>query len=339
MTNAAPNTDYKGELIELDAVEQALAGLREKYGTVPDVRTKDGYVMCKTGIRELTSYRTSTDKLRKEITQPHRDFIERVNSYGKDLIEKLREIEQPLKDAKKSEDERAEREKQERIAKLRERINVEIWSFLDTAVGLDSNGLADLHDAAVAIDVDGYFDVTNEAEDAKAEVLKRISEQHGQTLERERLAAEQAQVEADRKRLREEEEKRAADQRELEELRREKAEREAAEKRKAQPEPAPEPEPMPAAAESPPEYTGVDMASEPDTTVTAERRAPIDTSRIEAAANSFQRGSQMKVPEQVTISRKEYDRLLEAEAMLLALQAAGVDNWSGYSAAMDQLAA
>lgn len=318
MTNAAPNTDYKGELIELDAVEQALAGLREKYGTVPDVRTKDGYVLCKTGIRELTSYRTSTDKLRKEITQPHRDFIERVNSYGKDLIEKLREIEQPLKDAKKSEDERAEREKQERIAKLRERINVEIWSFLDTAVGLDSNGLADLHDAAVAIDVDGYFDVTNEAEDAKAEVLKRISEQHGQTLERERLAAEQVQVEADRKRLREEEEKRAADQRELEELRREKAEREAAEKRKAQPEPAPEPEPMPAAAE----------------------HKPLNTSRLSAAADSYTKATvPAPKPETVTISRGEYDQLLADQAKLHALEAMGVDNWSGYSAAMEQLAA
>lgn len=321
MTNTAPSTDYKGELIELDAVEQALAGLREQYGTVPDVQTKEGYTLCKRGMRELTSYRTSTDKLRKEITQPHRDFIERVNSYGKDLIEKLREIEQPLKDAKQHEDERAEREKEERIAKLRERIQVEILSYHDTAVGLDSNQLAELHDAAVHIDTDGYFDVTKEAEDAKASVLKRISEMHGQALEKERLAAEQAEVEAERRRLREEEAKREAERKELEELRREKAEREAkrqaeeAEKRK--PEPQPEPEPMPAAAE----------------------HKPLDTSRLSAAADNFQRGSQVKAPEQVTISRKEYDRLLAAQAKLDALEAAGVDNWSGYSDAMAELEA
>ncbi|MGS2743568.1 hypothetical protein ACU6TU_08225 [Halomonas sp. LS-001] len=314
MTNAAPSTDYKGELVKLDAVEQALAGLREKYGTVPDIQTKDGYELCKKGIKELTSYRTGTEKLRKEITKPHRDFIERVNSYGKDLTEKLQEIEQPLKDAKKSEDERADREKQERIAKLRERINVEIWSFLDTAVGLDSNGLAELHDAAVAIDVDGFFDVTKEAEDAKAEVLKRISEQHGQTLERERLAAEQAQVEAERRRLREEAEKREADQRELEELRREKAERE----RKAQPEPEPEPEPLPAAAE----------------------HKPLNTRRLSAAADSYSKPAPTAAkPETVTISRGDYEQLLADQAKLHALEAMGVDNWSGYSAAMDQLAA
>lgn len=322
MTNAAPNTDnaaYTGELVELNAVEQALAGLRKEYGTVPNLQSKEGYALCKKGIRELTSYRTSTDKLRKEITQPHRDFIDRVNSYGKDLIEKIREIEQPLKDAKQHEDDRAEREKQERIAKLRARIDVEILSFLDTAIGLDSTGLAELHDAAVTIDTDGYFDVTKEAEEAKANVLKRISELHGQTMERERLAAEQAAVEAERRRLREEAEKREADQRELEELRREKAEREAAENRKAQPEPKPEPqpEPLPAAAE----------------------HKPFDASRLSAAADNFQRGSQAKAPAQVTISQEEYDQLLADQAKLHALEAMGVDNWSGYADAMEQLAA
>ncbi|MDQ7731588.1 hypothetical protein QT231_02690 [Halomonas sp. SpR1] len=309
MTNAAPNAEYKGELVKLDAVEQALAGLREQYGTVPNVQTKEGYALCKKGIKELTTYRTSTEKLRKEITKPHRDFIDRVNGYGKDLVEKLQAIEQPLKDAKQHEDERAEREKQQRIAKLRERINVEIWSFLDTAEGLDSTGLAELHDAAVAIDTDGYFDVTSEAEDAKAEVLKRISEQHGQTLEKERLAAEQAEVEAERRRLREEDQRREAERKELEELRRFKAEQEA--KRNPPPapvpQPTPEPEPLPAAAElNEPEWIGVDLAGELET---------------------------------VTISRAEYDQLLADQAKLRALEAMGVDNWSGYSDAMEQLAA
>ena len=309
MTNAAPNTAYKGELVELNAVEKGIAGLREKYGKVPDVTNKDGYALCKKGIRELTSTRTKADKLRLEITEPHRNFIKQVNNYGKDIIERIEEIEKPLKDAKQREDERAEREKQQRIDKLRERINVEIWSFLDTAEGLDSTGLAELHDAAVAIDTDGYFDVTNEAEDAKAEVLKRISGQHGQTLEKERLAAEQAEVDAERRRLREEEERREAERKELEELRRFKAEQEA--KRNPPPTPAPqpspEPEPLPAAAElNEPEWRGVDLAGELET---------------------------------VTISRAEYDQLLADQAKLRALEATGVDNWSGYSDAMEQLAA
>ncbi|WVS22284.1 hypothetical protein [Enterococcus phage vB_EFaS_ZC1] len=34
--------------------------------------------------------------------------------------------------------------------------------------------------------------------------------------------------------------------------------------------------------------------------------------------------------ETVTISKREYERLLKVEAFLNALEAAGVDNWSGY---------
>lgn len=318
MTNAAPNTDYKGELVKLDAVEQALAGLREQYGTVPDMQTKTGYALCKKGIKELTTYRTSTDKLRKEITKPHRDFIDRVNQYGKDLIEKLEAIEKPLKDAKQHEDERAEREKQQRIAKLRERIQVEILSYKDTSVGLDSNALAELHDDAVNINTDGYFDVTKEAEDAKADVLQHISDMHAHALEKERLAAEQAEVEAERRRLREENEKREAEQKELEELRRFKAEQEAKRNPAPQPKPEPEPAPLPAAAE----------------------HKPLNTSRLSAAADSY---SKQPAPtsklETVTISRGEYDQLLADQAKLRALEAMGVDNWTGYEAAMQQLAA
>jgi len=309
MTNAAPKTDYKGELVKLDAVEQALAGLREKYGTVPDMQTK-----------EVTTYRTSTDKLRKEITKQHRDFIDRVNQYGKDLIEKLEAIEKPLKDAKQHEDERAEREKQQRIAKLRERIQVEILSYKDTAVGLDSNALAELHDDAVNINTDGFFDVAKEAEDAKADVLQHISDMHAHALEKERLATEQAEVEAERRRLREENEKREAEQKELEELRRFKAEQEAKRNPAPQPQPKPDPEPAPLLA--------------------AAEHKPLNTSRLSAAADSYSKQpAPTSKPETVTISRGEYEQLLADQAKLRALEVMGVDNWHGFQAAMEQLVA
>jgi hypothetical protein len=115
--------------------------------------------------------------------------------------------------------------------------------------------------------------------------------------------AEQKKLDAERERIRQEEEA--------------KAKREAAEAERRKPEPTPEPEPIPAAAE----------------------HKPLDTSRLEAAADSFQRGSQVKAPEQVTISRKEYDRLLAAEAMLVALEDAGVAHWSKYQTVMENLAA
>jgi hypothetical protein len=41
-----------------------------------------------------------------------------------------------------------------------------------------------------------------------------------------------------------------------------------------------------------------------------------------------------KPEEVITISRKEYNRLREAEHKLARLECAGVDNWEGYGYAM-----
>lgn len=40
----------------------------------------------------------------------------------------------------------------------------------------------------------------------------------------------------------------------------------------------------------------------------------------------------------ITITQKEYDELQDESAMLAALDAAGVDNWSGYDDALNLLA-
>lgn len=38
----------------------------------------------------------------------------------------------------------------------------------------------------------------------------------------------------------------------------------------------------------------------------------------------------------ITISKKRYKQLLESERFLYALEAAGVDNWEGYSLACEE---
>jgi hypothetical protein len=45
----------------------------------------------------------------------------------------------------------------------------------------------------------------------------------------------------------------------------------------------------------------------------------------------------MVIDTSVTITRREYANLLSAKNKLLALQAAGVDNWDGYDYAMEIL--
>lgn len=88
-----------------------------------------------------------------------------------------------------------------------------------------------------------------------------------------------------------------------------KAKREAEEAaRKPKPKPEPEPEPLPAAAER-------------------------------AAQEEQELPSEIKPAELVTITRQEYDRLLRAEAKLMALEDYGVAHWHFYDDAMQRVKA
>lgn len=141
--------------------------------------------------------------------------------------------------------------------------------------------------------------IQKQPDDLRATIKARIAER--QEVERQRLEAERA-------RIRQEEEAKAKREATEAEAKRQ-AEEDA---RKPKPKPEPEPEPLPAAAE----------------------HKPIDTSRLSAAVS---RASEIEPAETVTITRQEYDRLLAAQAKLDALEAAGVDNWTGYDDAMEIL--
>lgn len=83
------------------------------------------------------------------------------------------------------------------------------------------------------------------------------------------------------------------------------------------------------------------IAAGTDEPATEERR-PLDTSKIAAAAErgaALKPAREVEQPDTVTISRKEYEALLAARDKLDALEAAGVDNWSGYDDAMEHLRA
>ncbi|MEQ5821315.1 YqaJ viral recombinase family protein [Halomonas sp. SCS19] len=83
------------------------------------------------------------------------------------------------------------------------------------------------------------------------------------------------------------------------------------------------------------------IAAGKDEPATEERR-PLDTSKIAAAAErgaALKPAREVEQPDTVTISRKEYEALLAARDKLDALEAAGVDNWSGYDDAMEHLRA
>ena len=60
----------------------------------------------------------------------------------------------------------------------------------------------------------------------------------------------------------------------------------------------------------------------------------VDKEQLEIMRQS---GTQYGPGETVTIPQKEYQELLDADAVLVALETAGVENWEGYSIAMETL--
>lgn len=137
-------------------------------------------------------------------------------------------------------------------------------------------------------------------------------------------AAESEKLEAERARIRAEEQAKAereakAQQDAEQEARREAETEELAAKRKAE---AVELEAK-QAAEGVIEHKQADVVVEP----------------IAASAPTVQQQASAAVPKTVTISSVEYEGLLQSKAMLIALENAGVDNWSGYSFALSLLQA
>jgi len=110
------------EIKEFNKTEAGLADLESKYSLVADVSTPDGYEENRKGLSELRSIRTSTDKMRKDLGADARNYIASVNGKAKAIIDRVVVLENPMKEAKKSEDEKAERILREEAEKEQRRV-------------------------------------------------------------------------------------------------------------------------------------------------------------------------------------------------------------------------
>jgi len=179
--------------------DAALALLSEKYSKIPDVNTKDGYEFVKEGVKELTSYRTSLDAERQRIKKPYLDAGRIIDNEAKRITAKLVELEEPMKAAKKEVDDRKKKQEEQRIARLRDKVNA-IYGMTTKARNQSSDEIAKLIEEVDAIDTKrDYYDLTREAIEAQQAVLADLSEMYNQQfkfeqaeLERKRIEKEQA---------------------------------------------------------------------------------------------------------------------------------------------------
>lgn len=228
--------------------DDKLARLKEQYTEVPDCTTRDGYNLAKANRGELRKLRITVDDSRKKMTEEWRKKTAECNSIGKDIIGKIKELEEPLADAIKSEDTRKAEEKaakvraeQERVDAIRQRIN-DIGKLLHFAPGATSEDVKIvINEAWTALgeelNEENYAECIDEATKEHELVGYRLQDMLNATIAKEqREAKEEAKRKEEEERLIAQREEQAAREDELRRIAEEfeAREREAAEKREAE---------------------------------------------------------------------------------------------------------
>lgn len=245
---------------EYSQTNAALAGLKEKYAVLPDVNTAAGYELAKAGIKELTSFRTSLEEARKRVKAPFLQAGTIIDAEAKRITAELVALEEPLKAAKKEVDDRKERERQERIARLQVKVDA-IKAMPAQVRGQSSAKINEMLDRVGEIDaMHDFYDLTKEAVAARQEALDELTRMLTERLAFEAAEEERRALEAQNAELRRQQEAQQAElRRQQEELQRQQRElqeqREAMERERAALNPAPvtqEPTPATVVAQAEP---------------------------------------------------------------------------------------
>lgn len=164
------------EVAEYNATNAALAKLREKYATLPDANTADGYEFIKAGIKELTTLRTSLEAARKREKAPYIEAGQIIDAEAKRITAALVTLEDPMKAAKKEVDDRVERERQERIARLLSKVDA-IKGMPAQVRGKTSDEIAAMIDRCGEIDTaHDFYDLTKEAQAAQQTAMDELTQ-------------------------------------------------------------------------------------------------------------------------------------------------------------------
>lgn len=176
------------EVTEYSATNAALAMLKQKYSEVPDANTEEGYAVIKAGIKELTGLRTSLEAARKREKAPYLQAGKIIDEEAKRITDELVALEDPMKAAKKVVDDRVERERQERIARLQLKVDA-IKGMPAQVRGKSSGDIAAMIDRCGEIDTaHDFYDLTKEAQAAQQASMDELTQ-----MLTDRLAFEQAE--------------------------------------------------------------------------------------------------------------------------------------------------
>lgn len=194
--------DGKVEVEVFSKTEAALSELRSRYQEFPSLDTEEGYDYVKSGIKELVSLRTGLDNERKRIKAPYLEAGRIIDAEAKRITEELVLLESPMKAAKKEVDDREKRLKEERLARLGQKI-ADIRSHVDQARGKPSSDIAEMIQAVDCIDTsEDFFELSMDAEKARQDTLERLNQLYSERLSYERAEEDRKKAEAEAAELR-----------------------------------------------------------------------------------------------------------------------------------------
>lgn len=200
-------TDPQTEIAEYSPTAAALAELRNRLANVAyDVTTTKGMEVAKRDRAEVRGLRTSLEKMRQDIKAPALERCRLIDAEAKRITADLLELETPIDEQIKAEEQRKEAEKQARIQAEFGRVQAIQDAIaelhMEAAVtGKPSAFIAERLEAikALALDPLVYQEMMAQAEQARAMVVGKLetalNAQKFAEAEAAKLAAERAELE------------------------------------------------------------------------------------------------------------------------------------------------
>jgi colicin import membrane protein len=235
-------------IAEYSPTATALAQLVHRYGSIVfDVTTPKGDREARAARLELVKLRTGLEAKRRELKAPALERSRLIDSEATRINAFIAELEQPIDQQIKAEEQRREAEKQAKIDAEHRRIEGnnrridEIRTLVVGASGMTSDQVDGVIKSLVALAIDNTFaEFEQQAEATRVETLAKLRDLHAAALRREdearRIEAERAELEqlrAERERRdAEEAERRRAEAAGVEAAQREERDRLAAERRR-----------------------------------------------------------------------------------------------------------
>lgn len=243
--------EVQGAVVEFDRVAAGIAELRAKFGGVVfDVRTTKGMQEACAARMEVRAPRYAADKVLAAAKRPLNDMKRNLTARHSEIVAQLLEVEAPIDEQIKAEEQRKadekarkEREERERIASIQQRIEgIRRAAIAASAPLIDPDGVREII-AGVEAEVldESLGEFRESAERAKSETLTALRDilagKVAAEAEAERMNAEQARMDAERAELARQQAEIARQQAEIarqraeiEEANRQRAEAEAAER-------------------------------------------------------------------------------------------------------------